>query len=59
MTNLVREPTRQLELFEEDPGAAEQARRRAEVSDAIREKLGDAAITRGRLVDRPRRRPLR
>jgi DNA polymerase-4 len=56
VSGLVREPLRQLELF--DPGEA--ARGRAEtiarVADRIREIHGDRAITRGRLVPRRGRR---
>lgn len=49
-TQLVRRPLRQLDLFDHSADEEEQARRRAEVADAIREKLGDAAITRARLL---------
>ena len=52
---LTPEPWRQLELFADDRW--KRADRVARVSDAVREKLGDAAITRGSLVGK-RRRPL-
>jgi hypothetical protein len=55
MSHLVREPLRQLELFAEDPGGEEGARLRAQVTDEIRRRLGDGAITRARLVERPDR----
>ena len=51
VTNLSREPLRQLDLFEEDPGSRERATNRARVTDAIRKKLGDGAILRGRLLE--------
>lgn len=56
VTNLRREPAIQLEMFEPDPGEAGRARTRARVADAIRQKLGDGAIVRGRLVERKERR---
>ena len=37
--------------FEEDPGSRERATNRARVTDAIRKKLGDGAILRGRLLE--------
>ena len=51
VTNLSREPLRQLDLFEEDPGSRERATNRSRVTDAIRKKLGDGAILRGRLLE--------
>jgi len=51
VTNLSREPLRQLDLFDEDPGGRERATNRARVADAIRKKLGDGAILRGRLLE--------
>ena len=59
VTNLLSKPVRQLDLFEEDPGARDRARSLAKVADAIREKLGDGAIVRGRLVEKHGRREKR
>jgi DNA polymerase-4 len=51
IANLSRESLRQLDLFEEDAGGHERATDRARVADAIRKKLGDGAILRGRLLE--------
>jgi nucleotidyltransferase/DNA polymerase involved in DNA repair len=55
VTNLLREPLRQLDLFGVE--AEQQARRRAAVADAILEKIGDGTITRGSLLSRGPPRP--
>ncbi|MBI4606872.1 MAG: DNA polymerase IV [Planctomycetes bacterium] len=56
VAGLTREPMRQLELFGADAGARERLERLARAEDAVRERLGDGAITRGRLVERRRER---
>jgi len=47
-SGLTAEPSRQLDFF--DSGRWKESRAIAEVADAVRKKLGDDAITRGRLL---------
>jgi len=56
-SNLIHEPLRQLELFDGRTAERERAESAARASDEIRRKLGDGAITRGRLLGRGRVRP--
>jgi len=49
-SQLAREPLRQLDLFEKKAEDRPPAEQRAQVSDQIKKKLGDKAITRARLL---------
>jgi len=49
-SQLAREPLRQLDLFEKKAENRPPAEQRAQVSDQIKKKLGDKAITRARLL---------
>ena len=53
-SNLVEEPLRQLDLFDGRAAERERAESAARASDEIRKRLGDGAITRGKLIGRGR-----
>ncbi len=54
VSNLTSEPLLQLRLFDDEARDRAQAARLAEVEDAVRSRVGDHAITRGRVVRRRR-----
>lgn len=57
LSSLTTEPVRQLDLFDEAPRARQNARDLADLTDTIRERLGDDAILRGRQLRGPARPP--
>lgn len=54
VSNLLDERLAQLELFDDESAGHDQAARLAKIEDAVRSRVGDGAITRGRLVRRRR-----
>lgn len=54
-TQLDAEPVEQLELFDQEAVSREKSTRLADVEARVRKRLGDSAITRGRLVEKRRK----
>ena len=54
-TQLDAEPVEQLELFDQEAVTREKSTRLADVEARVRRRLGDGAITRGRLVEKRRK----